>query len=88
MYVDVNMSEREELNSPLTMRMFVEELDLAACKARNMVVVVSDHSHLEPFNGIDDYMSEDEWIRANAEAIERAFGGLSRLVNCCGGRDF
>jgi len=70
-------------NGLAAMQVFVEELELAGMKARNVVLVVMDIEHAMPvFNPQfptdgPDYM----------EALRRALGELGSLVGCSAGEE-
>ncbi len=88
MYMEVYMSENDELTGLLTIKTFHEQLQSIARAGSNLVLVVLDLDHLLSINEMYGHQAGDEWIRANAQHFQRVFGGEASLVGRSGGDDF
>lgn len=88
MYMEVYMSENDELTGLLTIKTFHEQLQSIARAGSNLVLVVLDLDHLLSINEMYGHQAGDEWIRANAQHFQRVFGGEASLVGRSGGDEF
>jgi diguanylate cyclase len=85
MYVEVNMTQSDELTGLLTLQSFIEKLEDTYRAANTLVLVVLDIDHFMAFNTKYGHVAGDSWIKSIARLFEQTFQDEGVFLGRAGG---